>query len=92
MQEINRAAALLGPKTQECNTRDKQAIGAACVLDQITGLLSSQTLRLSCWSCGVARDGASLSPRGRDKPICNRRNFRNHRQGLLFTHRLADRL
>jgi hypothetical protein len=44
MQEINRAAALLGPKIQECNTRDKQELGAPCLLDQTIGLLSSQTV------------------------------------------------
>ena len=90
MQEINRAAALLGPKIQECNTRDKQELGAACPLDQTTGLLSSQTLRPSCWSWGVARDGAGLRPSGRHRPTCARQNFRNHHQGLLFSHRLTD--
>jgi hypothetical protein len=44
MLEINRGVALLGPKTQECNTRDKQELGASCRFDQTTGLLSSQTL------------------------------------------------
>src|ERR1700730_12814714 len=44
MQEINRAAALLGPKVQECNTRDKQELGAPCLLDQTIRLLSSQTV------------------------------------------------
>lgn len=58
MQEINRAAALLGPKIQECNTRDKQELGDACVLDQTIGLLSSQTLARHRWSSGVARDRA----------------------------------
>jgi hypothetical protein len=43
MLEINRAAALLGRKTQECNTRDKQELGTVCRLDQTIGLLSSQT-------------------------------------------------
>jgi hypothetical protein len=58
MQEINRAAALLGPKIQECNTRDKQELGAACVLDHTIGLLSSQTLARHRWPSGVARDRA----------------------------------
>jgi hypothetical protein len=50
MQEINRAAALLGRKTQECNTPDKQELGAACRLDQTIRLLSSQTVLLPRWS------------------------------------------
>jgi hypothetical protein len=57
MQEINRDAALLGPKIQECNTRDKQELGPACAHDQTIGLLSSQTLLLPNRSFGVARDG-----------------------------------
>jgi hypothetical protein len=57
MQEINRGVALLGPKTQECNTRDKQELGAACMLDQTIGLLSSQTVLPPRWSCGVAGGG-----------------------------------
>jgi hypothetical protein len=57
MQEINRAAALLGRKTQECNTRDKQELGTACPLDQTIRLLSSQTLLLPRWSCDVAGAG-----------------------------------
>jgi hypothetical protein len=57
MQEINRAAALLGPKTQECNTRDKQEHGAACLADQTIGLLSSQTESLFRWSRGSAEGG-----------------------------------
>jgi hypothetical protein len=44
MLEINRGVALLGPKTQECNTRDKQELGTSCRLDQTIGLLSSQTV------------------------------------------------
>jgi hypothetical protein len=54
MQEINRAAALLGPKIQECNTRDKQELGAPCLLDQTIGLLSSQTV-LSLAGCATLR-------------------------------------
>jgi hypothetical protein len=57
MQEINRGVALLGPKTQECNTRDKQELGAACMLDQTIGLLSSQTVLPPRWWCGVAGGG-----------------------------------
>jgi hypothetical protein len=43
MLEINRGIALLGPKTQECNTHDKQHSAAAPALDQTTGLLHGQT-------------------------------------------------
>jgi hypothetical protein len=56
MQEINRGVAPLGPKTQECNTRDKQEPGASCTPDQTIGLLSSQTVLPPCWSFGIARD------------------------------------
>jgi hypothetical protein len=55
MLEINRDVALLGPKTQECNTRDKQVLGATCTVDDTIGLLSSQTVLPPRWSCGVAR-------------------------------------
>jgi hypothetical protein len=57
MQEINRAAALLGPKTQECNTRHKQELGAPCLFDQTIRLLSSQTELLPRWSCDFASGG-----------------------------------
>jgi hypothetical protein len=57
MQEINRAAALLGRKTQECNTRDKQELGTACLLDQTIRLLSSQTVSLPRWLSDVASAG-----------------------------------
>jgi hypothetical protein len=43
MLEINRGVALLGPKTQECNTHDKQDLGPPRALDQTIGLLSGQT-------------------------------------------------
>lgn len=55
MQEINRGVALLGPKAQECNTRNNQELSASCPLDQTIGLLSSQTAWPPCWSCGFAR-------------------------------------
>ncbi len=60
MQEINRAAVLLGPKIQECNTRDKQERAAACRLDQTIGLLSSQTLRFPTRSRRVANGGVAV--------------------------------
>jgi hypothetical protein len=46
MQEINRGVALLGPKTQECNTHDKQELVATCTIDDTIGLLRSQTVLL----------------------------------------------
>lgn len=82
MQEINRAAALLGPKIQECNTRDKQELGAACPVDQTIGLLSSQTLGLPPWSRGIARGGVAVI---RVDEIPSSANFRNHRQGSFFS-------
>ena len=68
MLEINRGVALLGPKTQECNTRDKQELGATCTLDQTIGLLSSQTVLLPRWWCGVARGVTARRSSGLNRP------------------------
>jgi hypothetical protein len=87
MQEINRAAALLGPKIQECNTRDKQELGAACPVDQTIGLLSSQTLGLPAWSCGLARGGLAVVGVDEDPNVAN---FRNPRRGLFFSLTLVN--
>jgi hypothetical protein len=40
MEEINRGVALLGPKTQECNTGDKRLLRPTCIFGRSVGLLS----------------------------------------------------
>jgi hypothetical protein len=75
MQEINRAAALLGRKTQECNTRDKQELGTACPLDQTIRLLCSQTALLPRWSSDVVRAGLARPDAGNRKRLIGRKFF-----------------
>jgi hypothetical protein len=60
MQEINRGVALLGTKTQECNTGDKRLLSPTCTVDRTIGLLSV--------SDPVAMVAGQVMPRRLDHP------------------------